>query len=98
MVGGPGGSSCYGLTFSQKTGELLPITCFTNVKADQLKKDISRFLIPHYVSSIFYIGEMDKEISSAFHSNGSFEYSYNGTKYDLSKEYYYDGTNICMQA
>ena len=82
-----------GLTFCLATGELVELTDFYEIAADDLKANICNVLL-----SIFsdYPEERHREIIDIYGPNddNSFEIMYYDTALDLDKNYFYDGQVI----
>ena len=81
-----------GLTFSLKTGELVPFTQFVNIDSEEFK-DI---LYSKTISLFDKKTQIQKEIFKMFYTDISepFTIDYEGKKIHLDKQFFYDGEFI----
>jgi len=91
FAGGSLALNYYGYTFSKKTGDLLPFTVFADVEANAFKEDLLGYLTQKS-SGWWKIGDY-----LGPNTNHDFTYAHEDRgKSDLSYEYYYDGTEVCL--
>lgn len=92
--GGPSDTYAFGSTFNLKTGELIPFTYFYDVSKNDFNDSLTEFLIQS--NMVDYLSDQELEELLNSDKDNNFSYDVDSCQWNLSYEYYYDGTSIYL--